>query len=421
MVYDVCLKIKDLGCIYGSFVKLTPKCIHLSNAVLTKSSGVSISYMKIEKKHVIMVTRMATPSFESFTDEQLQRVMELNVLEYTQAVQRILESRRKTAIEPKQTPKTKSESKKPSPQEKKDWDQFETNKKLFGVEPKFNVDEYACDIDRSAPEYPSIEAHAQKIVKGLSYEGGHARKKSEATEDMLYSAVQQTDKWEGVGEIEKSSAWCEKPRVESDKQFSSVDVSRTTAESSVKSTEQKPVEQKTQPDHIVKEIEQSYIDFQSQGWNAIAKLLNKKKAISNETEATQNVRPNSPEQTQQPSQSGTHKGKKDGDKVKGNDSEPEKMKRPKSGQNSKKQQRLGQVEITQKFLSAAEIVDFITKNFKDVGHGDHKSGWGDAKGNKENVDTHLRPLESFEFPAVKVEEIQKACADRRIYTPKIFK
>jgi len=399
MVYDITLKIKELGSIYGYFVKSTLNSIYLSNVVLGKSPSLIISRMKIEKKYVVMAERMAIPSFDSFTDEQLQRVTELNVPEYTQAAASILESRKKTTTEHKPTAaKPKSEPRRSAPQEKKEWDQFEANRNLFGVEPKFNVDEYACQIDRKAPEYVSMDLQAQKIAKELTYEGAHARKKGEATDDMLYSAVQQTEKWD---EVEKGPS---------------------AADSGVQG---KGGEPKGQADIMDKDIKQSYIDFQCEGWNAVTKLLNKKKAISSENEQSVSPLPAVQEQSPSADKAG-HKGKKEADKSRApQDAEADRTKKQRGTQSGKKQahgeHKKGSSEAVTKFSSASEILEFITKNLKDSGHSEHKSGWSDARGAKEGIDTHLKPLETFEFPASKTEEIQKAGADKKFYVPKGFK
>ncbi|ELA42812.1 uncharacterized protein VICG_00127 [Vittaforma corneae ATCC 50505] len=430
MVYDICLKIRDLGDIYGSFVKSTIHSIYLSNAILSKSAGVSISLFKIEKKYVITVSRMAAPSFDNFTDEQLQQVIVLKNPAYTQAAQKILESRKKsTGINDEARPSTvktsKVESQKTASikasgsaqQEKKEWDQFEANRKLFGVEPTFDVDEYACTIDRSAPEYTSTEAQAEKIAKELASDTSCSRKKSEVTEDMLYSTVRPTEKWDMMHSAERLPAAATEV----------VPVSKT-------------AELKKQLESIDKEITQSYQDFQKEGWNAIAKLLNKKKTITNELEALSN--PTAKQEMALPSKEEVpNKIKKDvespskqktstHDGNEGIQAKPQKSKeRPAQGakkhtQNEQKHQKQSQVETPAKFNSASEIIELIIKNFSSVKQQEHKHSWCDVQNLKENPYVHLKPLESFDFPASKVQEIQdfqKTSSERRFHLPKTFK
>jgi PAB1-binding protein PBP1 len=53
-----------------------------------------------------------------------------------------------------------------------DWDQFETNKRLYGVQSSYNEDFYTTKIDKSHPEYAQRAAHAERIAREI--EGGAA-------------------------------------------------------------------------------------------------------------------------------------------------------------------------------------------------------------------------------------------------------
>lgn len=430
MVYDICLKIKDLGDIYGSFIKASTNSIYLSNAILSKSSGVSISLFKIEKKYVITVTRMAIPSFEKFTEEQLQRVIALKNPTYTQAVQRVMESR-KSQESPSDSVKTTAiESHKSWPikssgnQEKKEWNQFEANKKLFGVEPTFNVDEYACSINRSGAEYTATEMQAEKIAKGLAaqeaeMDGPDAPKKGESTDDVLYSTVHSADKWGEIRDVRDT-------RDTRDIR----DTNKPTAEESVSG---KTVDTKKTID---KEIDQSYQDFEKEGWHAIAKFLNKKKVIKSGSEIPSSS-PVKPAESVLPSvNEGVSKVKKDGEggsRVKGtihegNEGEQHKSQKPrdkiamgsrKQSKSEQKTSRQVQSENSDKFSSALELIELIIKNFSHK-QPDHKSNWNEAQGIKEDLYAHVNPLDSFEFPSCKIQEIQKF-NEKKFYPPKTFK
>lgn len=428
MVYDICLKVKDLGDIYGSFVKSTASSIYVSNAILSKSAGVSISLFKIEKKYVTTVSRMTAPSFDSFTDEQLQQVAVLKNPSYTQAAQKILEARRKNGsaggeAKPPAAKSGKAESQKTgsarasslAQQEKKEWDQFEANRKLFGVEPTFDVDEYACSIDRSAPEYASTEVHAEKVARQLASDSSAPRRKPEGTEDMLYSTVGRTEKWDDVCSAEKLPA----------ASVESVPASKT-------------AELKKQLENIDKETTQSYQEFQREGWNAVAKLLNKKKTITSELEALSGspvkqeaMVPAREESKSKKDVDGAGKQKTSAhDGNEGAQARPQKSKE-KPAQGAKKHasseqrhQKPSQIEVPAKFSSASEIVEFIIRNFSTVKQQEHKPSWNDIQSSKEELYTHLKPLELFDFPAAKVQEIQelqKANSERRFYSLKAFK
>lgn len=416
MVHDICVRIQQVGDVYGSFIKSTATSIYLSDASIAKVGNTPIALFKISKKYVIEVTRVGIPSFEAFTDEQLGQVISLKIPAYAQAAQKLLDARKKTVVntasEKSMGAKTRLEPKKVATfaqPDKKEWDQFEANRKLFGVEPKFNVDEYACQIDREAPEYASVEAQAQKVVRELSAEGTQLRKKEEMSEDLLYSSVQTTDKWDEGTDVKK-----------------------------VQGPEEKGAESKKPTDDVSKEIKQSYLDFQNEGWQAIAKLLNKKKTVAPEPEPApvQVAKPSEkvvPEPVTQ-AQPAT-KGKKESEsptKLKvpapeGGEGEKTKAQknRDKAAQKAQKQheqktQKQVSVESLPKFGTASEIIHFIARNLAS-GHHDQKMSWPDAPGAKEVSFAHLKPLETFDFPVKKIEEIQKAQLDKKMYTTKTFK
>lgn len=76
------------------------------------------------------------------------------------------------------------------------WDQFEANRKLFGVEATFDEDAYTTRLDRSGPEYRRREAEAARIASEIkrqssanvhvAEERGH---RSDLSEEQLYGAV----------------------------------------------------------------------------------------------------------------------------------------------------------------------------------------------------------------------------------------
>jgi PAB1-binding protein PBP1 len=394
MVYDICLKIKDLGDMYGSFVKSTTNSVYLRNAILSKASGSIISFIKIEKKYIVTASRMALPSFECFTDDQLYSIISLNNANYTQAAQKVLEARKKIVTESKSTIKSKTDKQQMQPKnamqnDKKEWDQFEANKKLFGVEPTFNVDEYACAIDRSAPEYASSYAHAEKIAKEIEKEPILKNKKSEAmNDDTLYSTVKDTDKWKEVEET----------------------------------TSSKLAKLKKNLEEIQNQFQNAQDKTNGTSWIDITKFLTKKKTLINEIEALTNPQPKAQESL--PVSSSPTKQNKPTEKVNKIDKneieqpKPQKIKEHSSG--TKKQQRHVNLEIPAKFNSASEIFEFISKNLAAAKHKDFKSVWCDNTNQEEDTSLHLKPLESFDFPSEKIHDIEKYILSRKPLSSKRF-
>lgn len=396
MVYDICLKIKDLGDIYGSFIKSTTNSIYLSNAILAKSSVVSIALFKIEKKYVMTATRMAAPFFDNFTDDQLLKVIAMNNLEYTQAAQKILDSRKK---EIKQNFKAKVESPKQATiksmpqQEKKEWDQFEANRKLFGVEPTFNVDEYACSIDRSRSDYALNQAQADKIAIELEAEANQKRKKPEISEDLQFSTAKATNKWDESKTVENEV----KPVA--------------------KTINSKVDELQKQLEIINDQINQQKSNFGSDGWGMIAPLLSKKNSIINEINNINNPPPKIQEELS------PTKPKKTANKIEETENDQNKngKSKEKAPQSSKKHsQKHPSIELPTKFGSASEIVDFIFKNFNNQKQ-DFKPVWSDVQNVKETVNVNLKPLDSFEFSEEKIQRLLKVSSERKNYTLKSFK
>ncbi|KAM0681684.1 poly(A)-binding protein binding protein [Glugoides intestinalis] len=409
MVCDICLKIKDLGDIYGSFIKSTAKSVYISNALVTKASSISISLLKIEKKYIITASRMALPSFEIFTDEQLYQIQGLKNSAYTASIQKTLDARKKTEVlakpvknNPKQVQAKQVQVPK---QEKKEWNQFEANEKLFGVKAEFNVDEYAYIIDRKVPGYNSAEAHAEKIAKEIILQEEnvikpHSKLGEESCneEDLLYSTVIKTDKWDAA-EALKEVKEKEKPKVEI----------------------QKKVEAEIKPsaDSLEKEdINQTYEDFHQKGWNAVIMHLNKKKTQNIEVNTTEASKPAVDEKkTGLTNKESEHRQKSvEGSNLEGSNRNSKnkdhghlhskKISDPHRTSNESKSQRQGGVDVLPKFATTTQLVDFIIKNNRSLRSRDIKFDRASNQGIA-TLDEHLWPLEDFSFPDQKVEEIKE--------------
>lgn len=219
MVYDICIKVKEIGDVYGNYCKTTKNSIYLRNTLLGKASSVLVAGFKIEKKYIISVTRMGgTPHFESFSSPQLKAVIELNIPAYTEKAQGILSQR---ALEEKQRSNSVDKEElcemlsggsllnlndKQSKNRKKkgEWNQFAANQKLYGITPEFDLNDYSTEINRNASNYKELEERSSKIAKEIMSQATNdthrleergITKPSDFSEDKLYSAVNAEERW----------------------------------------------------------------------------------------------------------------------------------------------------------------------------------------------------------------------------------
>lgn len=383
MVYDINLKIRDLGDVCGSFRKATQNHVYLSNAIIAKTPSIVISSFKVEKKYITSVTRVTKPYFELFTDEQLAKVSLLNNSEYTQMAQKILEQRKSSAKQSSAKQKTeqaKIPSQSHSKHDKKDWNQFEENKKRFGVESIFEVDEYASPIDKNAPNFNQAQEKAKKYLRENMHNEASLKKTESKdahnSEDLMYSTVQKEDKWGKVVEENKIALTPEQIRIQ---------------------------DLKKQLDEVNKDLEnlQKSDNF---GWSKIPSLVSRKNALNKEINSILN--PTIEEVKPLPVDENISKPKNESNEPAKNkqahgeikEGEPNKnMKTSEKSNASNQKKKNHQPEIPASFSSASQIVECILKNLKVSNK--PIDGWNSTTGfSREGFLVHFKPLEIFDFP-----------------------
>lgn len=241
---DVSVKVKELGDIQGLFWKATKKSIYIKNALLNRATNTSVAMLKIERQFIISVSRLAMPRFESFTDEELSLVSKMGNSKYNEEVSKIMTQRAKTADSQNSTRGTektsvkkvgkwngnqpqngesldkdsdnlggkarsggdkKAGNSKKGKKSSQEWDQFEVNENLFGINPNFNMDEYATPIDTKAADYKTNFEKSTRIADEIMSEKtddphrleerGFSRT-SEMSDEKLYSTVYDGRKWD---------------------------------------------------------------------------------------------------------------------------------------------------------------------------------------------------------------------------------
>lgn len=395
MVFDICVRVKDLGDVFGSYIKSTAHSVYLRDALIGKNGGVSVSLFKLEKKYIVSVRRMAIPPFENFTEAQLHQVMGLNVLEYTETAQKIIASRQSSQPDVQESNKQIEAIKKVTKEKKetKVWNQFAANKEMFGVEPEFSMDEYAESIDRNAPGYKEIKVMSQKIAREIMSQTGsdlHIQEEREQSsnvkisEDQLYSSVQATSKWDSANEkkvVEKQAVEAVKPVV---------------------------VEQEDKS--------KEYQAFETSGWSIIAAmgLAKKKQEDALKAKLQMSIDLNNPKPVVQASvekiakpveiatKSDSNRQSKPKDKKSnGNNRKP--SDKPTSIEH--KSPKIAPLSNSLKFSSADQCVKHVLQSFKS-NNSDKIRNWGTGKTISEAFLTHSKPLEMSPFSPERLDEIK---------------
>lgn len=315
MLYDLCIKVKDIGEIFGSFSKSTKTSIYIKNALINKAAGTVIAEMKIDKKYITSAWRMGSISFDEFTNDQLLSVIQLNDPNYTALAEKVLEGRKsfldsdKDLMLSQQTESSKASVKKNADKSsKKKWNQFEANEALFGVTPEFNIDEYAYPIDKSAPGFKQLQAKSRQIASEIMSSSTSDAHRSEERrignntnedDDMLYSTVNKESQWDKNVETESDSSvkgsstdemtkltqnLANNLKVNSEKKL---DEPKANTQKPNSFTTYSPVKTANAEEKLKIEVgkeienikEKAHQDFESHGWKSIASLLAVKKSL----------------------------------------------------------------------------------------------------------------------------------------------
>lgn len=438
MAYDICVKVKDIGDVYGSYLKSTTNSVYLGNALINKANGVTVSLFKIEKKYIISISRMAIPSFENFTNSQLEQIIKLNVPAYTASAQKVIASRKSNSHDSVDVLK-QAEGTKKIAKEKKDqktWNQFSANKEMFGVEPKFSMDEYADTIDRNAPGYKELKAMSDKIAREILSQSTtdiHRQEErtqantSAASDDQMYSSVQSASKWDSALEKKKLE------KQQNDVPQPSKDSQKTTQETPKEAS----IDSKKKVSDNELELAKEHENFKNGGWSSVVQFLSEKakkeNALQAENKAAAESVPTSPtsisrDKSPKPQSDSFSKSSpniasevskqargKDRRSNSGNKRNSEKSPSPES-KTSKSVNLISQI----KFPSAELCFKHVIQNFKNQPNEKGKSAWGSTDSSvlmSNLLIPHLSPLNESVFSPEKLEEIKLAIAQSKITTP----
>jgi LsmAD domain len=255
MVHDICVKVKEMGDVLGIFNKATKNSLYIADAIISKAGSIVLAMVKIDRKFIISVKRMAPPSFDNFTNEQLENVKQMNNEKYTEAAVKILSERKNSpaqkfgsvldAEKESQVQRIikdfesqcdlsesakkedgvlgKSDDKKSKkPSKDKVWNQFTANKEKFGVNPEFDMSHYVQPLDKTSEDYPELldrstklakEILSQKVTDPHILEERGVIVNNGQDDDTLYSTVNTYSKWDSAPEktLEEPNTLKEEP------------------------------------------------------------------------------------------------------------------------------------------------------------------------------------------------------------------
>lgn len=434
MTYDICVKVKDLGDVYGSYLKSTMNSVYLGNALINKANGVTVSLFKIEKKYIISISRMAIPSFDIFNDAQLAQIINLNVPAYTIAAQKVIASRQALKAESLDLSKHSENGKKSTKdkKEQKAWNQFNANKEMFGIEPKFSMEEYAEAIDRNAPGYKELKAMSQRIAKDILSQNVsdlHRQEErlqstvSNGGDDQMYSTVQSSSKWDSAYEkkkLEKTGNETSKVSLE----LSNLSLeSRKDTTSEIKKDSQ--IESKKAANDTELELAKEHENFKNGGWSSVVQFLSEKakkeNAIQAETKPSVDSIPTSPcsvsrDKSPKPQSESLSKSTSN---ITTDLSKQIKSKEKRINSGTKKgtdklvssESRVvkpSSIISPIKFSSADLCIKHVIQNFKNYSHDKNKTTWGSNSNlfMSELFLHHLDSLTEAIFSSEKLDEIK---------------
>ncbi|KAI5169452.1 hypothetical protein PAEPH01_0726 [Pancytospora epiphaga] len=213
MGFNISVKIREIGDVQGTFLKATKNSIYLQNVLMNRTTTTKLALLKIERKYVISVDSVAAPSFDTFTNEELS-IAQHTSPRYADTIKNILDARsgRKTGFSQNIEAETndrafsdKKESAGRKNKKTKEWDQFEVNSELFGVNPKFDMNEYTSPIDTESRTYKGDLEKSEKIageIMSQKTEDPHRLEERgismnmDVSDESRFSTVKDSSKWD---------------------------------------------------------------------------------------------------------------------------------------------------------------------------------------------------------------------------------
>lgn len=436
-MFDICMRVRDIGEIFGSYHKASKNSVYLRNVMINKSAS-TVALMKVEKKLIISVSRMAIPSFDLFTNEQLKVITSLQNPAYTESARKVQSQRvvkeannsesssLHEAIKTFAIADAKDRQVTRPKKGRRDWDQFEANERLFGVKPEFDINDYAADIDRSAPGYKELEEKSLKIAREIlsqstidmhRLEERGVQRVADVSDDRVYSTVDLEDRWAEFGK----------------------------EESSAKEVEPVITPQKAAILRELEDVEKIIDDSKgvSDGWTGLViQILSRKKSLIEKLHALEEevgseepspspeaVEKKEPGDTQQPlrrsrgRESSKRSDETGGSGTKGSADEGSKNvsgrggrqrsagKKHHDGPKHSETKSLKHVVIgggALEYASGHECIEAIKHSFRRRRSDEGPGLWGGGSSIADVFSVHMNPLEDFEIPAEKINDITKA-------------
>lgn len=78
MIFNISIKLREIGNITGEFMGATRECIFVKNAVINKAAFVEIDMMKIIKKHIVHISSLNKADLNNFRKNELNALIKLN-------------------------------------------------------------------------------------------------------------------------------------------------------------------------------------------------------------------------------------------------------------------------------------------------------------------------------------------------------
>lgn len=412
MVFDICIKMENFGEIYGSYIKSTLTSVYLSNVSSNPNTNSVVALFKVEKKFILSIKRMEIPSFENFTNSQLQEIIALKNPIYIEKAMKILESRQSPEIHDLR-PEIKLEMSKQNFKNernsgntkavKSEWNQFKANEEKFGIKSEFDMDEYAEKIDRNAPGYKEMKSQSQRIAKEIMSQPNsdpHRQEERElssrgrsTTDDQLYSSVQNTSKWNEVLEKNKKNNTENNKKVEEAQKNSNIQKSI--------------LADKAAEANILLEAEKAATNdaFSKGGYPGILEILKERKL--QEDLAKEAARIAVPEPTRELVLETSSRERSPKPSTESNSSRQSKSKDRKFSGNPKRTSlntKNGSFSQPLKFSFADLLLKHVLNAFKS-NSSDKIRSWGNGPKKDGLLAKHLKPLENIPFSAERYKEI----------------
>ncbi|KAL6122304.1 hypothetical protein NUSPORA_00668 [Nucleospora cyclopteri] len=201
---DLKIKVKQSGYVFGDFAGFTKNGIRLNKAVIGLNGNLQAKELSIVFSDILTCQRVKKVNCEKFKDEELLDLANIDGCQYKEEA--LKEAYKRGLLIG------------PEDGGKKEWDQFESNYKLHGISPEFDLSEYTIEIDRNAPDYKQKYAKSKKIaeeIMNVEDRMKHEReekKGAKLSEEAKYSMVSDSSLWSKDRDEKKATKFVEETK-----------------------------------------------------------------------------------------------------------------------------------------------------------------------------------------------------------------